>query len=51
MGLKNKIGNDIGSLVKEFTEKHCKTCKSYVFCAGEMVLSCKEFNNFLEEKK
>lgn len=51
MGYKNKIGGNISSLVKEFTEKHCKTCKSYVLCAGEMVLSCKEFNKFLSEKK
>ena len=46
---KNKIGNDITNLIKEFTEKHCSKCKSYVFCGGEMVLSCKEFNKFLEE--
>lgn len=49
MGRKNKISNDLTSLIKEFTEKHCGKCKSYVFCAGEMVLSCKEFNKFLEE--
>lgn len=51
MGNKNKIGDNISSLIKEFTEKHCKNCKSYIFCAGEMILSCKEFNKFLEEKK
>ena len=49
MGHKNKISNDISSLIKEFTEKHCSKCKSYVFCGGEMILSCKEFNKFLEE--
>ena len=38
--------NNITNLIKEFTEKHCGKCKSYVFCAGEMVLSCKEFNKF-----
>ena len=51
MGYKNKIGDDIGSLVKEFTEKHCNKCDLYSFCGGEIVLICKEFNNFLEEKK
>lgn len=49
MGYKNKIANDITKLIKEFAEKHCSKCKSYVFCGGEMVLSCKEFNKFLEE--
>ena len=49
MGYKNKIANDITNLIKEFTEKHCSNCKSYVFCDGEMILSCKEFNKFLEE--
>ena len=49
MGYKNKIANDITNLIKEFTEKHCSNCKSYVFCGGEMILSCKEFNKFLEE--
>lgn len=38
-------------LIKEFTEKYCKNCSSYVFCAGEMILSCKEFNKFQNEKK
>jgi hypothetical protein len=49
MRQKNKISNNITDLIKEFTEKHCSKCKSYVFCGGEMVLSCKEFNKFLEE--
>ena len=49
MGYKNKIANDITNLIKEFTEKHCSNCKSYVFCGGEMILSSKEFNKFLEE--
>lgn len=47
MGQKNKIGNDITSLIKEFTEKHCSRCKSYDFCGG-LILSCKKFNKFLE---
>lgn len=47
--MKNKIANDITSLIKEFTEKHCTKCNSYAFCAGEMVLSCKEFNKFLSQ--
>ena len=51
MGTKNKIANDITSLIKEFTEKHCTKCNSYAFCAGEMVLSCNEFNKFLNEKE
>ena len=51
MSIKNNIANDINSLVKEFTEKHCKNCNSYIFCAGEMILSCKEFNKFLSENK
>ena len=38
-------------LVKEFTDKYCTHCNSYVFCAGEMILSCKDFNKFLEEKE
>lgn len=50
MAQKNKIGNDIGSLIKEFTEKHCSNCSSYIFCGGEIILSCKEFNKFLEDK-
>lgn len=49
MGQKNKISNNITNLIKEFTEKYCGKCKSYVFCGEEMVLSCKKFNNFLEE--
>ena len=49
MGYKNKIANDITNLIKEFTEKHSRKCKSYVFCSEEMILSCKEFNKFLEE--
>ena len=31
MGYKNKIANDITNLIKEFTEKHCSNCESYVF--------------------
>lgn len=49
MGLKNKIANDITNLIKEFTEKHCSKCKSDSCCNEEKVLSCKEFNKFLEE--
>lgn len=49
MGYKNKIANDIINLIKEFTEKHCSKCKSYGFCSEEMILSCKEFDKFLEE--
>ena len=49
MSQKNKISNDITNLIKEFTEKHCTECKSYLFCAGEMILICKKFNKFLED--
>jgi hypothetical protein len=38
-------------LIKEFTEKYCRECNSYIFCAGEMVLSCRFFHLFLKEKK
>lgn len=38
-------------LIKEFTEKHCKNCNSYVFCGGEMILACKKFNEFQKEKE
>lgn len=49
MGQKNKISNDITNLIKEFTEKYCSKCKSDSCCNEEKVLSCKEFNKFLEE--
>lgn len=49
MGQKNKIGTDITNLVEEFIKKHCIKCKLYSFCGGEIVLICKEFNEFLEE--
>ena len=35
-------------LIKEFQEKYCKVCKSYVFCGGECV--CVDFEKFLKEK-
>lgn len=38
-------------LIKEFTKTYCPKCKSYLFCAGEMILICKEFNKFLENVK
>ena len=44
------MADNIEKLIKEFTEKHCSKCNSYIFCGGEMVLSCKEFNKFLDEK-
>ena len=34
MPQKNKISNNITSLIKEFTEKYCSQCKSYDFCGG-----------------
>ena len=37
--------------IKEFKEKHCPKCPSYPFCAGEMILLCKEFNKFLKEQE
>ena len=37
--------------IREFTEKVCKKCNSYVFCAGELILSCKQYNKFINEKK
>ena len=37
-------------LIKEFTEKHCPGCPSYLFCGGEILLVCKAFNKFLNEK-
>lgn len=48
MSQKNKISNNIDSLIKEFTEKHCSQCKLYDFCGGEIILICKEFNEFIE---
>ena len=36
-------------LIKVFTEKHCPKCPSYLFCASEIILACKEFNKFLKE--
>ena len=36
--------------LKEFTEKHCPRCPSYLFCGGEIILACKAFNKFLNEK-
>jgi hypothetical protein len=38
-------------LIKEFTEKHCPECPSYLFCGGEIILACKAFNKFLKEKE
>ena len=49
MPQKNKISNNITSLIKEFTEKYCSHCKSSDFCGSEIVLICKEFNEFLED--
>ena len=37
-------------LIKEFNEKHCPKCPSYLFCGGEILLACKVFNKFLNEK-
>ena len=37
-------------LIKEFNEKHCPGCPSYLFCGGEILLACKAFNKFLNEK-
>ena len=37
-------------LIKEFNEKHCPGCPSYPFCGGEIILACKAFNKFLNEK-
>lgn len=48
MSQKNKISKDITNLIEEFTEKHCSKCESYDFCGG-LILSCKEFDKFLEE--
>ena len=36
---------------KEFTEKYCPGCSSYLFCGGESILACKAFNKFLNEKQ
>lgn len=35
-------------LIKEFQEKYCTKCSSYVFCGGECI--CVQFEKFLEEK-
>ena len=36
-------------LIKEFQEKYCKECKSYIFCGGECM--CIDFEKFKKEKK
>ena len=36
--------------IKEFTEKYCPGCPSYLFCGGEIIVVCKAFNKFLNEK-
>lgn len=51
MGQKNAIANNISELVKEFTQSHCNKCNLYVFCCGEMVLSCNKFIKFLSKKE
>ena len=38
-------------LIKEFTEKYCRECNSYIFCAGEMVLSCRFFSSIFKRKE
>jgi hypothetical protein len=45
------MGNkSLKEIIKEFTEKHCPGCSSYLFCGGESILPCKAFNKFLKEK-
>ena len=46
------MGNkSLKEIIKEFTEKHCPGCSSYLFCGGESILACKAFNKFLNEKQ
>lgn len=38
-------------LIKEFQEKICKNCKSYIFCGGECMYMCIDFEKFVKEQK
>lgn len=40
---------NLKELIKEFTDKQCAKCNSYVVCGGEVSL-CKHFEKFLKEK-
>ena len=44
------MGKTKKELIKEFQEKVCKNCKSYIFCGGE-VIPCKEFEKYKKEQK
>lgn len=50
MANKNITKEEMNSLIKEFKEKYCPNCSSYIFCAGEMIMSCNDFNKFLFSK-
>jgi hypothetical protein len=44
-----KISKEI---IKEFQEKYCNKCKSYVFCASEFIgCGCVDFEKFIKDKE
>jgi radical SAM protein with 4Fe4S-binding SPASM domain len=43
------MSKKLKEIIKEFQEKYCTKCKSYVFCGGEC--TCVDFAKFRKEQQ